>query len=77
MKTVDAISHFGNRSKLAKALKISKSAIAQWGSDVPELRAYQIERLTDGALKINPIIVLDNPKSSSTAELKEEREHEN
>lgn len=67
MKTKDAISCFGNKSKLAKALTISKSAIAQWGSDVPELRAFQIERLTDGALKVNPVVVLDNPKSSSAA----------
>ena len=67
MKTKDAITYFGNKSKLAKALMISKSAIAQWGSDVPELRSYQIERLTHGALKVNPVVVLDTPKPSSAA----------
>ncbi|MFB2662011.1 Cro/CI family transcriptional regulator [Shewanella mangrovisoli] len=67
MKTEEAIYHFGNKAKLAKALKISKSAIAQWGTDVPELRAYQIERLTNGALKVNPVVVLDNPKPASAA----------
>lgn len=51
MKTKDAISHFGNKLKLAKALSVSKSAISQWGDDVPELRAFQIERLTAGKLK--------------------------
>ncbi|ABX50656.1 hypothetical protein Sbal195_3494 [Shewanella baltica OS195] len=51
MKTKDAISHFGNKLKLAEALSVTKSAISQWGEDVPELRAYQIERLTDGELK--------------------------
>lgn len=67
MKTKDAISHFGNKLKLSKALNVSKSAISQWGDDVPELRAYQIERLTDSALKVNPVIVLDNPESASVA----------
>ncbi|ABE56543.1 conserved hypothetical protein [Shewanella denitrificans OS217] len=67
MKTKQAISYFGNKLKLAKALNVSKSAISQWGEDVPELRAYQIERLTRGALKVNPVIVLDKPKSASVA----------
>ncbi|MEL4429846.1 Cro/CI family transcriptional regulator [Shewanella mangrovisoli] len=64
MKTKDAISHFGNKSKLAKALNISKSAIAQWGSDVPELRAFQIERLTDGALKVGALQLPDASKAA-------------
>ena len=51
MRTKDAILHFGNKLKLAQALEISKSAISQWGDEVPELRAYQIERLTGGKLK--------------------------
>ncbi|MDT3321932.1 Cro/CI family transcriptional regulator [Shewanella sp. SP1S2-4] len=51
MKTKDAISHFGNKLKLAEALNVTKSAISQWGDDVPELRAYQIERLTGGELR--------------------------
>lgn len=51
MKTKDAISHFGNKLKLAEALSVTKSAISQWGEDVPELRAYQIERLTGGELR--------------------------
>ncbi|WP_434939171.1 Cro/CI family transcriptional regulator [Shewanella sp. HL-SH8] len=51
MKTKDAISHFGSKSQLAKVLGVSKGAISQWPDDVPELRAYQIERLTKGKLK--------------------------
>ena len=51
MKTKDAISYFGNKSSLAKALELSKSAISQWPEKVPELRAYQIEHLTQGKLK--------------------------
>ena len=51
MKTKDAILHFGSKSQLAKNLGVSKGAISQWPDDVPELRAYQIERLTKGKLK--------------------------
>jgi DNA-binding transcriptional regulator YdaS (Cro superfamily) len=51
MKTKDAILHFGSKSQLAKTLGLTKGAISQWPDDVPELRAYQIERLTKGKLK--------------------------
>ena len=67
MKTQLAVEHFKGKSKLANALGINPASVSQWGEDVPELRAYQIERLTDGALKFNPVIVLDNPESASVA----------
>tara|TARA_R110002033_G_scaffold102085_2_gene150058 strand:- start:17 stop:202 length:186 start_codon:yes stop_codon:yes gene_type:complete len=51
MKTKDAILYFGSKSQLAKNLGLTKSAVSQWPDDVPELRAYQIERLTKGKLK--------------------------
>ena len=64
MKTKDAIKHFGNKAKLAKALNISKSAITQWPDDVPALRAFQIERLTDGQLKATAL-QLANPEQAA------------
>ncbi|WP_413486279.1 Cro/CI family transcriptional regulator [Shewanella baltica] len=51
MKTNDAVAHFKGKSKLAKALGINPASVSQWGDDVPALRAFQIERLTDGQLK--------------------------
>lgn len=51
MKTVDAIAHFGNKNRLAKALGITRCSVSHWGEIVPALRAYQIEKLTDGKLK--------------------------
>ncbi|MCT8866285.1 Cro/CI family transcriptional regulator [Shewanella xiamenensis] len=51
MKTSDAVQHFNGKSKLAKALGINPASVSQWGDDVPALRAFQIERLTDGKLK--------------------------
>lgn len=54
MKKADVIKHFGGVIKTAKALKINKSSVSQWGSKVPMLRAYEIERLTHGKLKATP-----------------------
>ncbi|MCT7942414.1 MULTISPECIES: Cro/CI family transcriptional regulator [Shewanella] len=52
MKTAAAISHFGSQGALAKALNVSQPAISKWGEEVPILRAYQIEVLTQGKLKV-------------------------
>jgi DNA-binding transcriptional regulator YdaS (Cro superfamily) len=51
MKKQIAVDHFKGKSNLAKALGISPASVSQWPDDVPELRAYQIERLTKGKLK--------------------------
>ncbi|WP_043530431.1 Cro/CI family transcriptional regulator [Litchfieldella xinjiangensis] len=56
MKTEDAIQHFGGKKiDLAKALGLSPSAITQWGETVPPLRQFQLERITDGKLKAEPV----------------------
>ena len=52
MKTQDVINHFGGKQALAAELSITRQAIEQWGDTVPELRAFQIERLTAGQLKV-------------------------
>jgi DNA-binding transcriptional regulator YdaS (Cro superfamily) len=51
MKTKQAAEFFGSKKKLAVALGISPSAVTMWGEDVPELRQYQIERITKGKVK--------------------------
>jgi hypothetical protein len=50
MTKTQAIKHFGSVSALAKALQVTYEAVRQWDG-VPELRQYQIERITQGALK--------------------------
>lgn len=50
MNMTDAVAHFGSKKKLADALGISPSAVTMWGESIPELRQYQIERLTKGKL---------------------------
>lgn len=51
MKKKDAVEHFGSVADLAKALAITPEAIYQWGDDVPEGRAFQIDVLTKGKLR--------------------------
>ena len=50
MKTQDAINFFGGRKQLAVALGITRTASYEWGEEVPELRQFQIEVHTRGAL---------------------------
>jgi DNA-binding transcriptional regulator YdaS (Cro superfamily) len=45
MKTAEAISLFGKKAELARALGISRAAVSGWGDEVPPLRAYQIRAL--------------------------------
>lgn len=54
MKKQTAIDHFGGANKLAHALGCKPQAISQWGENVPQGRAYQIEVVTGGALKADP-----------------------
>ncbi|HEJ1325755.1 TPA: Cro/CI family transcriptional regulator [Pseudomonas aeruginosa] len=54
MTKSDAIKHFGSKSKLAAALGISYAAVQQWDEEIPMLRQYEIERITKGALKVQP-----------------------
>ena len=51
MKRQTAIDYYGSIPKLAQALKITYEAVRQWGDEVPELRQYQLEKLTNGKLK--------------------------
>lgn len=44
---------FGSATNVGKALGITRMAVSGWGEDIPELRAYQIERLIVVAQKNN------------------------
>lgn len=54
MRTEDAVAHFGSVKELAEALGVTTQAIYFWGETVPELRAFQLELLTEGALRAKP-----------------------
>lgn len=54
MTTEQAISHYRTQQRLATALGISQSAVAEWGEYPPALRQIQIEKLTRGRLRAQP-----------------------
>jgi DNA-binding transcriptional regulator YdaS (Cro superfamily) len=53
VKKIDVIDHFGSVGAVADALKINGSAVSQWGEEIPIRRAYELERITKGALKVS------------------------
>jgi len=51
MKKSDAIQYFKSASKVARALGLTRMSVSRWGEEVPPRRAFEIERITNGALK--------------------------
>lgn len=50
MRKQDVLDRFGGAAAVAAALGITRSAVYQWGDEVPLLSALHIERLTNGEL---------------------------
>lgn len=51
MTKAEAIGWFKTSYALAKALNISSQAVYNWGEKIPETRQFQIQVITNGALK--------------------------
>lgn len=52
MKKTDALAYFDDSPvRLAAVLGIRSQAVSQWGDEVPRLRALELERITNGALR--------------------------
>ncbi|ELN1667392.1 hypothetical protein RY825_000035 [Escherichia coli] len=47
MKKAEAIELAGSKAKLERLLKVSKGAVSQWGEEIPELRALQLEKILE------------------------------
>ncbi|MER2514393.1 MAG: Cro/CI family transcriptional regulator [Nitrosomonas ureae] len=54
MKKQDAISYFGTRAALARAVGITRQAVNEWKEFVPPTIAALLEEMTDGALVFDP-----------------------
>ena len=50
MTTDEAIEYFGDRKRMAEALKIGLHGTYRWGESPPKLRQFEIERISDGEL---------------------------
>ena len=48
------IKYFGSMQKTADALGISLQAVHKWPDPIPQGRAYQLQILTRGKLKVRP-----------------------
>lgn len=62
----EIISYFGNQSAMARILSISPQAIQRWVSTnhLPIRRAIQIERLTDGKIRLEDMLPLTGVQKS-------------
>jgi len=61
MKSIDAIAYYdGNMSLLARALGITPQAVYNWGDVVPLRRAKQIEKLTNGDIRVMPRVYVES-----------------
>lgn len=52
MNTQDVIKYFGSQSEVARVLKITRSAVNKWPDIVPEGKAYRLQAITSGALRV-------------------------
>ena len=53
MRTSDVLAFYGTQTAVAKALGITKSAVNQWKDLVPEGKAYRLQEMTRGKLKVD------------------------
>lgn len=63
MLKADVLKHFGTLETIAQALKISRSAVSQWGVIVPEGSAYKLQVLTGGRLQVKPDLYEEMPET--------------
>lgn len=54
MFTDEAVRHFGTKTQVAKALGLGKQAVSEWGEIVPKGRAYELQAITGGLLRVRP-----------------------
>ena len=50
MRKSEVINYFGGVCKTALALGIKHPSVSEWPEIIPEVRAYQVEKITNGRL---------------------------
>lgn len=63
MRTDQAIAHYGTKAALARALRIKLPSIYSWGELVPLGRAYELQDITGGKLRVDRSLY-DKPKKA-------------
>lgn len=64
METNEAIKFFGSKSRIARALNLSRVAITRWRGKVPKGRALELEKITNGALKCDLSVYKNRPRKN-------------
>ena len=60
------IDHFGGVVKTAEELGITHAGVSRWGEIIPKGRAFELQMLTKGALKVDlSPYENDQPKSAA------------
>jgi hypothetical protein len=55
MRKADVLKHYDDNAAAAgRAVGVTRSAVQQWPETIPEVWAYRYERVTEGALKVDP-----------------------
>lgn len=63
MKKSAVLGHFGTQQAVADALGISAAAVSKWSDPIPKWRAYQIEKITRGKLKLDPDLYIKHQEA--------------
>jgi hypothetical protein len=68
MKKDDVVQFFGNQTKAAERLGVTKSAVSQWGELVPEKIAYRAQYESGGVLKFDATVYRKKENGGGTGE---------
>lgn len=63
MTKTEVINHFGNKARTARALRISYQAVNSWPMQLTERIAYRVELATNGALKSDETLLMEEAKN--------------
>lgn len=53
MTKTEVVRYFKTPKAVAEALGITRQAFYQWPEKIPRLRAYELERISGGALRVS------------------------
>ncbi|UXE39597.1 Cro/CI family transcriptional regulator [Raoultella ornithinolytica] len=65
MRKSEVVDFFGGVCKTASALGIKHPSVSEWPEIIPEGRAYQIEKITNGRLKFDQSLYQKSTGSAS------------
>lgn len=58
MWKTEVFNYYGSWSAVARVLFITPAAVTQWPALIPEKHAYRLEKLTQGQLKVDPMLYI-------------------